>query len=482
MDELALQLHDGTVIVVPRMLDAITTYVLLEQEAWFEKEARFVPQLLSPGATVLDIGANLGVYSLPMARRVGPTGRVFAYEPAGETRAWLEKSVARNGLTNLEIVAAALSNKSGDAHLGHGHSSELHSLGAGGAGESVRVATLDEEQTLRQWNTVDFIKIDAEGEETRILEGGRDFFARHSPIVMFEVRSGPEADGSIASAFRAIGYDVFRVLNDAPLLVPVDSDESLDRYELNLFAVKPERAAALARDGLLLREAPPPWTPDELARSSALTFVSEQKFAAAFPQCFANPDVDPLYRSALAGYAIWRGAKLPAAERYGALLFAVAKMNDVCQMGVTPARLSTMARVAYEAGRVSLASKALEGLRQLAQRGQAKPAEPFWPALPRFDGLAPGNEPELWFAVQALEQHERLSGYSSLFTSATPERDWLTRQKFASIEMERRRILCLLRTGQRLPVPERLLHRAPDHLNAEVWRKGLVPNSLAVRI
>ena len=92
MDELSLRMVDGTQIVVPCSLESITTYVILEQEKWLEKETAFVVRWLRPGMTVIDIGANLGVYSLPMARLVGPEGQVFAYEPATETRRLLALS------------------------------------------------------------------------------------------------------------------------------------------------------------------------------------------------------------------------------------------------------------------------------------------------------------------------------------------------------------------------------------------------------
>src|SRR6202166_717331 len=103
MDEMTLRMADGTLIVVPCSLDAITTYVILEQEKWFEKETAFVARWLRPGMTVIDIGANLGAYSLPMARLVGPEGQVFAYEPASETRRLLAISKAKNGAENLQI-------------------------------------------------------------------------------------------------------------------------------------------------------------------------------------------------------------------------------------------------------------------------------------------------------------------------------------------------------------------------------------------
>src|SRR5258707_9420693 len=105
MGEMSLRMVDGTHIVVPSSLGAITTYVILEQEKWFEKEIAFVARWLRPGMTAIDIGANLGVYSLPMARLVGPEGQVFAYEPATETRRLLAISKAKNGADNLHIIA-----------------------------------------------------------------------------------------------------------------------------------------------------------------------------------------------------------------------------------------------------------------------------------------------------------------------------------------------------------------------------------------
>ena len=90
MNALELRTSDGVTLAVPASLQSITAYVLLEQESWFEKEMTFLRRWLRPGMTVIDIGANLGVYSLPMARLVGSKGQVFAYEPGSETRSVLE--------------------------------------------------------------------------------------------------------------------------------------------------------------------------------------------------------------------------------------------------------------------------------------------------------------------------------------------------------------------------------------------------------
>src|SRR4029077_8625520 len=122
-----------------------TTYVVLEQEAWFEKEIGFLLHWLRPGMTVVDIGANLGACAVPIARRVGPHGHVFAYEPASQPRALLERSREVNRAHNLHLVGAAVSDAPRDGHLVLGVSSELNSLGGSGPGEAVRITALDEE-------------------------------------------------------------------------------------------------------------------------------------------------------------------------------------------------------------------------------------------------------------------------------------------------------------------------------------------------
>ena len=63
---------------------------------------------LEPGEVVLDLGSGGGIDVFLSARRVGPTGKVYAYEPAGEPRRLLEKSKEANSAHNLEIVAAAV--------------------------------------------------------------------------------------------------------------------------------------------------------------------------------------------------------------------------------------------------------------------------------------------------------------------------------------------------------------------------------------
>jgi FkbM family methyltransferase len=476
MRELILRLADGTLILVPASLSTMTTYVLLEQEAWFEKEAAVVPHLLKLGMTAIDIGANVGIYSLSLARRVGSEGAVYAYEPAGETRRLLAQSREINRTANLHIIAAALSDTPRAGHLALSHTSELHSLSGDGAGEPISITSLDEEDRIRDWRSPDFVKIDAEGEEQRILEGGRAFFARHSPLVMFEIKTENEINRPVIDEFRAMSFRTFRLLPGAPMLVPVGADDLLDPYELNLFAAKPDRVGILAGEGWLA-DYIGDWSPDAAARAGALTLLAAQAFGPSM-SVLRSPPMGSLYRDALAGYATWRAREMPPPLRYAGLRFSFDALRDLCQIEPQPARLSTFARVAWELGERQLAIVVLKQALEMG-RQSVNLTEQFWPPNPRFDAIAPGRDVGAWFVVAALEQLERTSAYSSFFVQGGLNLDRLSRQPFVSTEIERRHMLKRLRRGERVTVPKRLCKPAQDHINFELWRSGAVPNSVA---
>jgi FkbM family methyltransferase len=100
-------------------------------------------------------------------------------------------------LENLIISPLALSDREREGLLVFGASSELNALGDSGPGEPVRITSLDNESAARGWPSPDFVKIDAEGEEERILAGGRNFFVRYSPLIMFEIRAGDKVKAGI---------------------------------------------------------------------------------------------------------------------------------------------------------------------------------------------------------------------------------------------------------------------------------------------
>jgi FkbM family methyltransferase len=311
MDHVSIRLSDGVTLAVPASLKSISTYVLLEQETWFEKECAFVGRWLKPGMTVIDIGANIGVYSLPMAMRVAPSGRVIAYEPASEPRRLLGISQRLNQANNLEIVAAALSDGERQGHLVFGTSSELNALGSAGPGEAVRITSLDREGAAQSWPSPDFVKIDAEGEEERILPAARPFSIVHSPLVLFEIRRARRSIRSCVprssiSATTVIAYSPANRSWCAAIRAPRSTitNSTFSRRS-------PDRARRLAEDGYLV-DPLRAWEPDANARSAALDALKARPFARVM-----NFDAvqDPDYLDGLAGYAQWRDRTRPVAQR-----------------------------------------------------------------------------------------------------------------------------------------------------------------------
>ena len=474
MGPLRIRSSNHVTLAVPPSLNSITTYVLLEQETWFEKELNFLSRWLKPGMTAIDVGANLGVYALPIARLVGPNGRVFAYEPGSEARGLLKESRDINVASNLEIFDLALSDGERDGRLLVGASSELNTLGDSGAGELVHITNLDIENSKRGWPPPDFIKIDAEGEEERILAGGRDFFARHSPLIMFEINAGAGINENLRAAFPAIGYQLFRLLVGAPILVPLDPRLPVDPFEVNLFACKPDRIRLL-RDGGFVVDQFLTWAANGEAITNGLSVLQKQAFAPMFGHLLDNAKyIDCDYAKALAAFAVWRANDLPARMRCAALFFAYQTLATLCNRAPTTARYSTFARVAWEGGWRGESVMALRQVAAYIQRIPFQPTEPCWPVNPRFDDLNVASNPVLWFATAVAEQLERSQSYSTYFSGMSPWLAWLCDRPAASHEMHRRKTLLAAREGITPTVPSCLRKEAPDHLNAHLWRSGMV--------
>ena len=140
-----------------------------------EPEYDLLPQWLTPGRVAIDIGANVGHYTLKLAGLVGPSGRVLAFEPVPTTFALLAANVQRSGLSNVTLFNSAVSNRAAilnmvvpDSIPGVRNYYQAHL--ADGGGLSVLSITID---SLNLPSAVALVKIDAEGHETEILDGMR---------------------------------------------------------------------------------------------------------------------------------------------------------------------------------------------------------------------------------------------------------------------------------------------------------------------
>lgn len=225
---------------------SIVTSVLIAEGDWFETEMEFWRTWIKPGMTVIDVGANVGVYTFSAARQVGEGGRVFAVEPFSGCVRCLEETCRINQLSWVKVCAGAASDQNGTALLSLSSASELNEIVSSSqaaemnpnAFEEVTCLTLDsliEAETLTQ---VDFLKIDAEGHELSVLRGSERLLSEFSPVILYENRAGSQGSNRpVAEYLTGRGYQLFRYQPYVQQLIPIDmEDEDWKKY-LNLIAL-----------------------------------------------------------------------------------------------------------------------------------------------------------------------------------------------------------------------------------------------------
>lgn len=162
-------------------------------------ETNFVDMSVKPGMTFVDIGANIGWFSLRAARLAGPTGKVISFEPRKLTFEALSRSMAENTFTpNFEGHNVALGTEQGEITIGCSLNSdnpggtwtiptaslEDQFRAAGAMLQRVNVLRLDDVLAGRK---VDFIKIDIEGAEPLAMGGATETLLKSRPIIMSEI-------------------------------------------------------------------------------------------------------------------------------------------------------------------------------------------------------------------------------------------------------------------------------------------------------
>jgi FkbM family methyltransferase len=136
-----------------------------------------VLEFLKPGDMVFDIGANVGLYTVLLAKTVGDAGRVFAFEPEARTCEHLQENLKLNEALNVKWYRKALGERTGQASLFTGTviggGSLVHSQGGGDAEQVVEIAQGDELVAAEKLPTPRAVKIDVEGYEHAVIQGLR---------------------------------------------------------------------------------------------------------------------------------------------------------------------------------------------------------------------------------------------------------------------------------------------------------------------
>lgn len=175
---------------------------------------------------IIDVGANIGVLSVFLARRF-PEKRVFAVEPSPTTASALRRNVLLNQCSNIQIIQSAVSDKAGEI-LFHADpvSRGTASIAKYTSSVSLRVpaCTLDQMVQENRIEKIALLKVDVEGFEDLVFDGGRDTLAaRRARVVYFEICPPIAAAAgfdplSPATKLREFGYRLFKLAEDGALI------------------------------------------------------------------------------------------------------------------------------------------------------------------------------------------------------------------------------------------------------------------------
>ena len=192
-------------------------------------------KLIKKGMNVVNIGANIGYFTLLIAKLVGPTGHVFAFEPFPKNVEFLRKNIEANGYKNVEIIQQAVSNTSRKMNLWLKDSAAWHFLSSKNFNEfeklQVNTTSLDgffDNKKLK----IDFIMMDAEGSEKNILEGMKNTLNKN-PQLEIITEYNPyafEIAGTNAKEFlqnvRENGFSIY-IINDEKENAEIITKETL---------------------------------------------------------------------------------------------------------------------------------------------------------------------------------------------------------------------------------------------------------------
>lgn len=214
-------------------------------------EFSFLGRVLRPGMTVIDVGANEGIYSIFCRARVGSQGKVIAVEPSARERLRIERNKSLNGLDDIKVIAVALCERSGsavlhlaeDGHAGHNTLGHFAAAWVQPDGEEVvPSATLDAIVDQEQIAHVDLIKLDIEGAELRALRGAERTLRRDHPALLMEATEETLATQGASAAglleyIRQFGYALYEFSLTTGLPVPLATPEL---QLINVVALHPE--------------------------------------------------------------------------------------------------------------------------------------------------------------------------------------------------------------------------------------------------
>jgi FkbM family methyltransferase len=212
---------------------------------------------LEPGDVMLDVGANIGYFSLLGSQLVGPTGQVVSFEPSIRALSKLTTHLCINQCNNVTVCSQAMGDSVGTEHLNWAPSSNIGgstiARGTPSQGQSELIAIRRLDDVCDEMNLApSFVKLDVEGFELYALRGARRTLQTHHPMVVCELTNDflqdhGQSGSQMLRFMRDLGYDAWLISLDAGGVLTAEQcggDQTPKDQAEVLFAVKPPRFAS----------------------------------------------------------------------------------------------------------------------------------------------------------------------------------------------------------------------------------------------
>lgn len=213
---------------VPPLMRHFGSAGIFVQREYYEQLLEHAEVIVRPGSTVIDCGANQGIFTCAFAAIAGPDGLVVSVEPQGYAVDLMRENIRLNGFTQCLVEECAVGSEPGEALLdrsaGRVSASIVRDFG-GVETECVKVRTIDSIVSKHEIERVDVLKLDIEGAEHIALLGARGVISRDRPIVVVEASPGETSWCKARNMLLDAGYRMYE-FNENGALVPVHSVES----------------------------------------------------------------------------------------------------------------------------------------------------------------------------------------------------------------------------------------------------------------
>lgn len=187
----------------------------------------FYNQLDLDGTTIIDIGAHIGRHAIPLAKKIGPAGLLYAFEPIPLIRNRLNENIYASGLNNVVVLPFALSTKREVADFTYvpnlpeesGLKERRIYNDIPSEFQKIKVGVFQLDDLIPLGSKVSFLKIDVEGGELDVFLGASNLLETSRPIVAFECGAASflgyhEAPDRIFDVFDTLGYQIFAITGE----------------------------------------------------------------------------------------------------------------------------------------------------------------------------------------------------------------------------------------------------------------------------